>query len=264
MHSSIKEIGLFHDLIQLLQIDTLQKIPNVEQLNQWASTLSPGFIELGLKFVAQDEHFDWQEQYYEEVIYNRSLIPTRIEHWHDFFNACIWLVFPKTKQLLNRIHIEEIALHGLKKRSKCRDAVTLFDECGVVMAICESQIQGSLRSHQWHQNFWLDRHQWGKDRQGFIFGHANYEMGLSPFIGLTGKAFFIDVPVDFFNQALATQYEIMDTLLLKQIGVDKQLTNNKCLSPLPLLGVPTWYADNQNENFYANTNYFRPKREFKK
>jgi hypothetical protein len=38
------------------------------------------------------------------------------------------------------------------------------------------------------------------------------------------------------------------------------LSHGRELSPLPVLGVPGWWGGNEQENFYENTDYFRPGR----
>ncbi len=263
LEQNTKQSGLFSDLVELLNINDLDCIPKVEQLNSWALKFNE-FSQLKLSFVSQDEGFDWQQQYYEQVIYQRRMIPTRLEHWHDFFNACIWFLFPKTKAVLNRLHIEQIKLFGLTQRSKTRDAITFLDECGVVIAVNDEAIKAEFRSHQWRRVFVDKKPLWGQSLDAFIFGHAIYETALKPFIGFTGKAYFVDVESGFFVLNRQQQYLQLDSILAKQIEQEDTLNDNSLLSPLPILGVPSWYDDNEQATFYDNTDYFRPKRVAKK
>ncbi|NTS77858.1 DUF3025 domain-containing protein [Catenovulum sp. SM1970] len=251
---------IFNDLYSLLSIETLEDIPSVEMLNQLAEH-SAEFKKLGYQFVAQDEVFDWQDQYYEQVIAQRKLIPTRLDSWHDFFNACIWLLFPQTKHLLSQLHLADITQYGLKKRTKQRDAITLFDECGVILCYQNEEDKIGLRSHLWHQCFWSNREAWHQTIIPIMFGHANYEMALKPYIGLTGKAYFVKVGKSFNLLSKAEQYAFIDQELTLQIGQYSTLKDNFFLSPIPFLGIPTWYPEADNESFYHNQDYFRPKRQ---
>ena len=84
-------------------------------------------------------------------------------------------------------------------------------------------------------------------------------MMTNPFIGLTGKLVCIKVEESFYQLSLEQQYHYLDEQLYQMIK-DGLLEDNKKMSPLPLLGVPSWYEENQEASFYANTDYFRPKR----
>ena len=92
-----------------------------------------------------------------------------------------------------------------------------------------------------------------------MFGHANFEMLLQPFIGLTGKWQALTGPADFTSMSLAEQLACLDQALLARLEQDC-LAKPDCLKPLPLLGVPNWYAANKNAGFYQNPAYFRPER----
>jgi hypothetical protein len=43
------------------------------------------------------------------------------------------------------------------------------------------------------------------------------------------------------------------------INNENILKDNTRLFPLPFLGIPNWYGE-QNNEFYENVDYFRPKR----
>lgn len=227
--------------------------PSLTTLNQWL-TSDYRFVEND-KLVADG-------RYYEAFIYATNTIPCREHSWHDFFGALIWCLFPQTKALLNQLHIAEIEQHGLKQRSKLRNKLTLFDECGLILCI-EPNAQHHaelLRSHQWQQSFVQQRQDWWQHITPVIFGHALYEMATKPFIGLTAKALFVDVPDGFSQWPLPDKFLLLDQMLRNSIAKQGMLLDSQQLTPLPLLGVPAWYPPNNQADFYSNTNYFRPKR----
>ncbi|NRQ41544.1 DUF3025 domain-containing protein [Rheinheimera sp. YQF-2] len=245
---------IFADLCKHFIIEQLAHYPDIDWLNQYRA-------QSGVCFVDNDA-LSSDGRYYEEYIYATRSIPTRKDNWHDFFGALIWCLFPKTKALLNQLHMAEIALHGLKQRSKLRNKLTLFDECGVVICLepKASQHADLLRQHQWQQSFVTNRSDWWQGIRPMIFGHAIYEMATLPFIGLTAKTIFIKVPDGFSRWPLTAAYSFVDDKLHEQIANEAVLLDNQQLTPLPLLGVPGWYNDNESTGFYHNTDYFRPQR----
>lgn len=246
--------AIFADLCQMFPLTAQLKWPTVKELEQWRGDIGFEFVDNAL--------LSADGRYYEAFINACKQIPTRSENWHDLFGALIWCLFPSTKALLNRLHMVEIAQYGLKQRSTVRNKLTLFDECGVVLCIePAAQTHSSLlRSHQWQQSFITHRHAWWQHIRPLIFGHAIYEMATAPFIGLTAKALFVEVPEGFSQWPLTAAYSFIDAKLHEQIANQALLLDNQQLTPLPLLGVPGWHKDNDNASFYHNTDYFRPQR----
>ena len=244
---------IFTDLYQSFPLQQLTQYPDIKWLNQSLRVSSVRFVD--------NDALNADGRYYEEYIYATAQVPTRKDNWHDFFGALIWALFPNTKKLLNQLHIAEITEHGLKQRSKLRNKLTLFDECGVVLCIEPDAAEHAklLRQHQWQQSFVAKRQDWWQGIRPMIFGHAIYEMATAPFLGLTAKALFVDVPAGFSLWPLAQAYAYLDSQLVKLITAQALLCSEQ-LTPLPLLGVPKWFAANERPQFYANQQYFRPKR----
>jgi hypothetical protein len=232
-------------------------------------------------FVCQDS-MPADSRYYEQIIFEEDIIPTRKGSWHDFFNGIIWLQFPRTKTYLNCLHIAEIKAKGLNPRTKVRNHITHFDECGVVLFIkgelLFAELENLFEAQAWITLFCELREEWNTNIFPVVFGHANLEMMLNPFIGLTGKVLLIqieDVPAfhdikqasepSDANQSNITLFEpqVVDALLLQHIEQNQTFFALKPFYPLPLLGVPDWHFDKQNADFYANTGYFMPKRQHK-
>jgi len=230
-------------------------------------------------FVCQDSLSE-DSRYYEQIIFEENIIPTRKESWHDFFNGIIWLQFPQTKTYLNCLHIAEIKTNGLNPRTKVRNHITHFDECGVVLFIkgqrLFTQLQRLFETQAWTSLFCELREEWNTSIFPVVFGHANLEMMLSPFIGLTGKVLLIQIQdmsamqyVEQDNDSSDTELEniisfeprCLDSLLLQHIQKNQTFFTLKPFYPLPLLGVPGWHYAKQDAAFYANTDYFMPKRQ---
>lgn len=116
-----------------------------------------------------------------------------------------------------------------------------------------------LASHHWHQALLHRRSDWGQLVTPYVFGHANLEMMLQPFIGLTGKWLAVVVPDTFTESAVQQRCRLLDEAMVARIRQLDDFMGKRLLPPLPLLGVPGWFAP-QDEQFYNNTEYFRPRR----
>lgn len=199
-----------------------------------------------LKFSTQDESLPYPDMGYEERIYLHGMIATRPQNWHDYFNAMVWHRFPNIKVAINAVHYRELQQQNSSLRSRKRDLLTLFDECGVIV-FADPSIHELIRQHQWKKLFISNRELWLDGRIRVItFGHAMYEKYMNPYIGMTAQALLLPL-------AFETSHDIH---IGEQIINENLLLSKSELSPLPVLGIPNWHK-NQNEEFYANSNYFR-------
>ena len=242
-------------LDNLFHLSAMTSWPNAAGLNQLARACDARVPE----FVCQSE-LSFESDYYEQIIFRQQRIPTRPDNWHDLFNGLIWLMFPKTKGLLNALHMEDIEAHGLSPRTKRRNHITHFDECGVVLVTADKELGGLLAEHQWQTVFWENRHIWQEKTLPLVFGHANLEMLLSPFLGLTGKWMMVEVEETFFDLSIQNQLAHVDAQLHDTIKKGA-FSQSRPLLPLPLLGIPGWSPDNEQVSYYQNRDYFRPKRD---
>lgn len=198
--------------------------------------------------------------HYEQRAYLTGEVQTRSNNWHDLFNTLVWWVFPHTKAAINLMHYRtnQEKTQSTAGRGTARDVLTLFDESGVVIACAQDELGEMLRQHQWKSLFWQRRNEVAGNMKFFVFGHSLYEKALRPYIGLTGKALILPVAPDFFALPLARQLAETDAMMAKHFLEPYSLHTTSSLSPLPLLGVPGWWPDNNHEIFYENTRYFRP------
>ena len=194
-------------------------------------------------------------------------IPTR-NNLHDLFNGSIWLTFPKTKALLNYYHMLEINQQGIgASRGRVRDTITVFDENGAILVTADASIGKALVDFDWQASLVAPRDKWDKPKQSnnhsqaavYIFGHALLEKLLQPRKALCAHSIVINVTQDFFALSLSERISHLDKraadymeALLSQLDV----TPRK-LSPLPILGVPHYWAENANSSFYEDSQVFR-------
>jgi hypothetical protein len=201
-----------------------------------------------VKFVPQASLPEGQA--YEDFIFRTQQVPTR-DGLHDFFNGLCWHRFPKAKRRLNQLQAAEIAKLGVTKtRGPVRDALTLFDE-NVVLMHAPDEVWAALQARDWLKLFVDLRAQW-QQVHVVLFGHALLEKLITPYKSITGHVYRVANEVNPHDEAA------LDDWLVQDLQPAKLAT--KPYEPLPVLGVPGWWAANQDRRFYEDTQVFRPKR----
>ncbi|WP_172196828.1 DUF3025 domain-containing protein [Niveibacterium sp. COAC-50] len=198
---------------------------------------------------------------YEAGIAVSGGVPTREYDWHDYFNALVWRRFPQAKAALNAAHIAALQQRGPHApRGRRRDALTQFDECGVVVSSSDPTLLAALRGHEWRELFFDARNAWGRAIEVTVFGHATLDQMRAPFVGLCGKALLQRVPHDWFERPAAQRCQALDQWLSAQIADEGGIGGGVRLQPMPLLGIPGVAAENAHADYYADTRQFRPLR----
>lgn len=173
---------------------------------------------------------------YEIFIAETGCVPTR-DNLHDFFNGLVWLQHPALKLQLNVWQAAELGRRGSSgPRGALRDALTLFDESGAVLDAPAPLVE-ALRRRDWRELFLRLRPRWAEARLEIV-GHALLEqLATAPRKPLV--AFVVAAnPLDLSEADWAA----------------------KPFLPLPVLGVPGWWPDNEEPDFYADDAVFRPAR----
>ena len=218
--------------------------------------------DLPLQFIPQHELPD--NTAYETHISATGKVPTR-DNLHDFFNALVWLTFPKIKRQLNALQAKQIERLGVgKSRGAARDAATLFDENAALLAVTDTPegraIAQALRAHQWQQLFVQGRQQFMEHAEVFLFGHAIVEKLVRPYKAITAHTFVCWVDPHFYEWSDMEKCAYLDEQVAHQLQQIELVPT--MFSPLPVLGVPGWCQD-QTVAFYADKFVFRAAREEK-
>ena len=188
---------------------------------------------------------------YEERIRLHGELPFREGEWHDLFNMLAWLAYPALKAALNDAH-NRAAVDGA--RGTRRDALTLLDESGAIVLSSDESLLEDLRGLRWKRLFVERREAVRAGMRFHVLGHALFEKALRPYIGMTAHAMLFPVSADVIAQSPARRIAVADALAA---GALPALTSPRALSPLPVLGVPGWWPDNERAAFYDNAAYFR-------
>lgn len=196
-----------------------------------------------LRFVAADSAPEGEA--YEAFIFRTACVPTR-DNVHDLFNGLAWLHFPLAKRRLNELQAAEIARHGVgATRGPLRDALTLFDENGAVLDAPPS-LWNALVARDWHRLFVTHRSLWHEARM-LVFGHALLEKLQSPRKAATAHVLMAPgagKSIDGTDAAIASTLEPAHLA-------------RKPFTPLPVLGIPGWWAPNEAPDFYDDPRVFR-------
>ena len=198
-----------------------------------------------VKFVSQSELPT--DIAYEAFIFSHKRVPTR-DNLHDFFNGLCWLRFPKAKSRLNFLQAQEISSQGVSAtRGPLRDGLTLFDE-NVLLLQASDDLWHALQVRDWKKLFGELRDEW-QSAHIVIFGHALLEKLVTPYKSITAHLYRIASNVD------AQDDQVLDDWLASNLQPNFLAT--KPYLPLPVLGIPGWWPENQDLSFYLDTQVFR-------
>jgi hypothetical protein len=214
-----------------------------------------------VRFVEHESRRSTFEQSYEPRTYLYGEIQFRDSTWHDLFNALVWQLFPRSKAALNGRHYRELKrqrARGARNRGASQDALTLFDEGGLIVAAADPTLVRLLIGAEWKNLFWTHRAQVSRHMRFFIFGHALYEKALDPFVGVTGRTVVVRVSEAWLRGGRERQIAELDMRVAARIADPLEFLSPRQLAPLPVLGVPDWCAENATSSYYDNADYFRP------
>ncbi|MEP7070284.1 MAG: DUF3025 domain-containing protein [Usitatibacter sp.] len=238
-----------------------ERFPTHEELSAAASGLTTARA-MALRFVAPRGNTDRERRYYELRIAETGEIETRPDNWHDLFNALAWITWPKAKAAINAQHmaiLEEGGDEESKRRSPARDALTLFDEGGVVVASSDPGLLELVTDFKWKELFWHRRGELERRMRFFAFGHGLCEQALSPYLGMVAKTVFVAADDDFLALGPEAQVAKADTFVASHFADRANFPSAKAMAPMPVLGVPGWHSDTGSESFYDDAYHFRSK-----
>jgi hypothetical protein len=228
----------------------------------------------GLPIRFSDQATPKGQRDYEMQVHTTGCVPTRPQSWHDFFNAGVWLTFPKLKAALNTIHC---AQPEEPRRTAIADAATVFDESGAILIGPNPELAQWLRAHDWRQAFVTQRSVW-KDHRILVVGHSVLEKTLQPYPGMIAKVTYLPGPTNLqerpeLRAALRAEISADETavqtiaaevsiaaidLALAKLWLAGAFARPRDFFAVPVLGVPGVDPANESPDFYNNIDVFRP------
>jgi hypothetical protein len=216
-----------------------------------------------LRLVPQGRRPRTFQERYEARIFRDGELQVRERNWHDLLNVLVWSAFPRAKAALNARHyraLESQQAAGAANRGPTQDALTLFDEGGVIVVSDDDALLDCLRNWRWKELFWGRRAQVAARMRIHLFGHALYEKALRPFAGITGRGIVLEAGVALPDAPLEEQLSALDARVAAHLSDPARLAATRELEVVPILGVPGWCPGNDEESFYDDTDYFRSAR----
>lgn len=234
---------LFEGYSEYLDLLTAARWPEIDVLNARMPASAPRFVAQDAALLADGLHY--------EARIAQGCIATRSENWHDLFNALVWMRHPDLKHALNRQQCRHIDRIGTRERSPAQQALTQFDESGVIVQARDGTLLKLWDRHDWTALFHANADGWrnGDIAVVAVVGHALMEQMLAPGRLLVGKC--LVVVGDAVHPVAC---------VAESISASTSLAAPAELRPLPLAGIPGWHPG-QVAAFYDQQDYFRPLRE---
>ncbi|MEO8751423.1 MAG: DUF3025 domain-containing protein [Casimicrobiaceae bacterium] len=221
-------------------------LPDLAQLNAWAvaSRLSlPDGRQLRFADAAPGGALA-----YEVAVAHDGVVQIRPGDWHDAFNALVWLAFPLTKAALNARHVHEGASATPNARSRGRDAATLLDESGLLLACRDPGLLRLLRERAWRELFDAHHDAVARAMRPFAIGHGMLVKMRAPFRAITARTLIL--PLD--PEASSTR---VDEAAALAIGAGE--LRPEMLSPLPVAALPGWDREGLGPRLFDDEAVFR-------
>lgn len=191
---------------------------------------------------------------YERRVVEHNELIVRADNLHDVMNALVWLTFPRTKRAVSVAHVALGVTADGKTRPRRRDVLTLFDEAGAIILSQRDDLKEMHEGHQWRELFVDHRQEFINETGVILFGHgALGQLGSNPHRGLTVKALWLPL-------AHGTPLFDVDIWMASHIVAGTLLAENEHRLPLPIVGVPGWFAENEQADCYDDIDVFRPLR----
>ncbi len=197
---------------------------------------------------------------YETRIAERAEIATRAGNLHDVCNALAWLLFPRTKSALNAVHVNASRAGMAAARGAARDAATLLDESGLLVACTDGELLERWRAHAWRDAFWERREEASLALRAVVIGHGMLAKCGAPFRAITAKALVVPLasaalPADSFELALA-----LDVAAAARLNAFGARFAPRSLLPLPIAALPGWDTEHLGRRLFDDAAVFRPLR----
>lgn len=227
----------------LLPYGTFRTWPGIDELNQHpllsGSQISGAGIPIRFAKSPSTRSRGFNTLY-QPRIFLKGEVSTRTDNWHDFFNAMVWLSFPKIKAYINRRHFfiydAEADFPWTKNnptRNREQDALTIFDEGGAVAVVSDEKyifLYRNLNSDE--RKKWMREHI-NTHIKVFIFGHAVYEVLLQGHKDILASGIWLVGKNDFFNKKTTHQLEFVDSAACDWLQVRLDSLHTKDFTSIP-------------------------------
>ena len=163
---------------------------------------------------------------------------------------------------LNQLQAQAIARDGVgQRRGPLRDAITVLDENGAIWLAPQPLVE-ALRARQWQRLMVELRPLWAQSCLWPV-GHALLEKLVQPRKPMTAHVLCLPWTPDTAAALQASGDAVssaLDAHVARDMLVCADVLATKPFSPLPVLGVPGWWPQNEELSFYDDPLVFRAAR----
>jgi hypothetical protein len=196
---------------------------------------------------------------YERRVAATGEVATRPGNLHDACNALAWLAFPQTKAALNAVHVVASGAKTANNRDRCRDAATLLDESGMIVACADAELLELWRMHRWRAAFWERRHAVVDRMRAVVLGHALLAKLVAPFRGITARVLVVPLEGAILPTEPAQFAALLDPAAAAIIAACGATFAPEDLLPLPVAALPGWDLEESGARRFDDAAVFRPR-----
>ena len=233
--------------------------PPLDALNGWATDAALALPDgRPLRFVAAPARLP-SALAYERRIARRAEIAIRAGSVHDICNALVWLAFPRTKAALNAAHVVAARAPTPNARDRRRDAATLLDESGLIVACADAPLIAAWLGRRWRDAFGERTRAGERVLAAVVVGHGLLAKLAAPFRAITGHALVLSLDAASLPEAPAALAAALDAGAARAIVARGTSWSPRDLPPLPVAALPGWDAEQLGLRLFDDVSVFRPR-----
>jgi len=233
--------------------------PAPENYDELVSQVPSALYEQLPRFVRESRSALTEHGGYEQHVAKLRAVPTRPEHWHDFFNMSVWAHFPKLRWALNSLHVDpDVGPKDPRNgRAPAQNLAATLDEAGMLVLSTDPSILTSLRALHFRNVFWERRAELLATTRFWVVGHGLLEALLTPRPGLSARSLLLHVPsLPPANAQTAIDLLRFETDAAVAARVESWRSRREVLDPVPVLAIPG-FSDNDSTEFYDDMRNIR-------
>ncbi len=234
-------------------------LPSLARMNGWAATAGLALPDGRPLTFALPLPGAPSALAYETRIAQRAEVATRGDALHDVFNALVWLAFPRTKAALNAVHVAAARAATPNARDRRRDAATLLDESGLIVACVDPALLAHWRAHRWRDAFGSGTAGSGPALAAVAFGHGLLAKLAVPFRGITGRALVLALDPAVLPRDPATRATALDAAAAGAVAAFGAEFAPEHLLPVPVAALPGWDTERLGARLFDDAAVFRPR-----
>lgn len=234
-------------------------LPSWTELNATVCAAGQGGADATrLRFVAASARRESALDY-ERRVAERGEIAVRAGSLHDYCNALAWLAFPRTKAALNAVHVEAPPGSAAGARAPARDAATLIDESGMLVACADEALLRRWDAREWRAAFGDLGATSAASLRAVAIGHGLLAKCVRPYPALTAHALVLPMIASRLPAAPEDFAAALDAAAAQRIADAGATWSPASLRPLPLAALPGWDRHESGAARFDDASIFRPR-----